>query len=244
MSWRADLPCTVPERDFGVHSAVYRRENPEFFQTFLEYGSDLEGCCYCFWVTRDDRRVGGIIIRPNHIEGLFVIPPFADAHAILAAVKPLLLHWSDRERDIEAVELLPYEVDLYYRLGFRPDCIRRHLIRPTESFDLSWDSHLDVRVPRDEDLQELAELHFDSFSGGVKPWGDYDLATHVEKAQAYFRHGGIFREASTILYDTERRTLAGSCLVYPDEGLAKVGFLAVRPGYRRRGLAAGMIRAR
>jgi len=43
---------SAPEREYGIHHAVYRRENPEFYQTYLEYGSDLEGIQYCFWVAR------------------------------------------------------------------------------------------------------------------------------------------------------------------------------------------------
>ena len=105
----------APERAFGIAYAVYRMANPEFFQTYLEYGSDLERLHYCFWVRKGSERVGRIIIRPNHIEGLFVIPPFAGAYDVLVAAQPVLLHWSDAAQD---------------NLGFLPGVERHSLCIP------------------------------------------------------------------------------------------------------------------
>lgn len=235
---------SAPERDFGVHAAVYRMANPEFFQAFLECGSDLEGLCYCFWVSRSRQRVGGIIIRPNHIQGLFVIPPFADACAILAAVKPLLLHWSDKEKDIEAAELLPSEVDLYYRLGFRADCIRRHLIRPTASFDIAWDEGLLLRPCQEAALGEMSQLFAESFRGAVGPYGRYTQEDFRRRVGAFLgsAQDGVFGEASTLIYEKSRGWLVGACLVGLVDGVPALGYLAVDVRYRRRHLATRMIR--
>ncbi|MHC4717745.1 MAG: GNAT family N-acetyltransferase [Planctomycetota bacterium] len=236
---------SAPEREYGIHHAVYRRVNPEFYQTYLEHGSDLEGIQHCFWVTKDARRVGGIIIRPNHVEGLFVIPPFTDAWSILAAARPLLLHWSDPSRDIEASEVFEHEVDLYYRAGFRLDCIRRHQIRPTGPCDVTWDDDLDVRTCQDGTLEDLCRLLVESFAGGVAHYGRY-TADDYRKRFATFPEGltndTIWGRASTLLYDRPTGRLIGACLVQMVDGVPAVGYVAVQPQWRRRKLATRMIR--
>ncbi len=97
-----------PEREFGINYAIYRNVNPDF-EDFLEYGSDLEGLNHCFWILRHRERIGGVIIRPNHIEGLFLKPPLVDRYEVLKAVLPILFSWSDMNREIEACDVMPYE---------------------------------------------------------------------------------------------------------------------------------------
>jgi len=235
---------SAPERDFGIHSAVYRSANPEFFQTFLEYGSDLEGLCYCFWVSRNGERVGGVIIRPNHIEGLFVIPPFTDDFGMLAAVKPLLLHWSEKEKDIQAIELLPFEVDLYLRLGFRSDCIRRHLIRPTARFEVTWEDDVDLRACEDGGIDDICRLFAEAFAGGVGQYGRYTQEDYRRRLHGFpgnKTRDTVFGEASTLIYDRQEGHLVAACLVGMVDQVPALEYLAVHPRYRRRKLAKRMI---
>jgi hypothetical protein len=97
---------SAPEREFGIHYAVCRNANPDF-DDFLEYGSDLEGLHYCFWVCQSHARIGGVILRPNHIEGLVLRPPHAQSYEVLQAVLPLLVSWSDRTKPVEAADVAP-----------------------------------------------------------------------------------------------------------------------------------------
>ena len=236
---------SAPEREFGIAYAVYRRANPEFFQTYLEYGSDLAGLHYCFWVRKDCQRVGGIIIRPNHIEGLFVIPPFAGAYDLLVAVQPILLHWSDAAQDTMAEDVLPHEVDLYHRLGFRADCIRRHMIRPTESFGVSWDPSLELESPGPQHESAIASLCCESFSGGVAKYGRYTLDEWRARFTGFAereKHGSTYDPgASTLVRETATGATVGVCLVLANasEGIGTVGWLAVSPRHRRKGRRPG-----
>lgn len=235
---------SAPHREYGIHHAVYRRENPEFYQTYLEHGSDLEGIQYCFRVARHGERVGGIIVRPNHVEGLFVIPPFTDAWSILSAVKPLLLHWSDRGKDIEAVEVFDHELDLYCRGGFRLDCIRRYQIRPTAPCSVTWDDDLDVRPCQQGTLEDLCQLFVESFAGGVGIYGRFTLHDYRKRFATFpgdMTDDTIWGRASTLLYDRATGRLVGACLVQMSDGVPAVGYMAVHPTHRRRKLATRMI---
>jgi len=154
---------SAPERAFGVHYAIYRRANPDF-EDFLEYGSDLEGLNYCFWILVKGERIGGLIVRPNHIEGLFLKPPYTERYQILRSVLPLLLSWSDRTFPVEAVDVMPHELAFYTRLGFRIIGGRRCYIRPTEAFDVTWPAGCEVSAPSTDHAQEIAALFRAAYS--------------------------------------------------------------------------------
>ena len=242
---------SAPERAFGINYAVYRNVNPEF-EDFLEYGSDLEGLNYCFWVIKRDVKVGGIILRPNHIEGLFVRPPQTEPFEVLQAVMPALLSWSDKGKPIEAVDVMPTEVGLYERLGFRIARRRRVYIRPTERFDVRWPSSYAATSPVQHDVRELAELFHAAFRDYPREWelGVYDLARWTERAAALVPVGmeGIRREASTVVRDVISKSVVGACLVSltpsrtrPGNSYAGVSMIGVHPEHRRQGIAKLMV---
>ena len=77
-----------------------------------------------------------MLIEPNVLSRLFIIPPFADMFEIVKLLKKLLVKWSDPSKNIYAYQI-PLEQSHYFEmLGFWPDKNRRWMIRPTEVFDL------------------------------------------------------------------------------------------------------------
>jgi ribosomal protein S18 acetylase RimI-like enzyme len=242
---------SAPEREFGINYAIYRNVNPEF-EDFLEYGSDLEGLNYCFWVLKRNVKVGGIIIRPNHIEGLFVLPPRREPFEVLQAVMPVLQSWSSEERPVEAVDVMPTELGLYERLGFRIARRRRVYVRPTERFEVHWPSGYVATSPVRHDVRELAELFHASFRNYPREWelGGYDLERWTTRVAALVPDGmeEVRRQASTVMRDATRQSVVGACLVSlkasrtrPDSSYAGVSMIGVHPEHRRRGIAKMML---
>jgi len=236
---------SAPERDFGVHYAIYRNINPEF-EDFLEYGSDLQGLNYCFWVRSGGQRIGGIIIRPNHVEGLFLRPPHTQAYEVLAAALPVLLAWSDKARPVEAADVMPHELELYRRLGFGTRSGRRVYIRPTERLNVHWESKYELGVPTPARATELAELFERAYSDYPPecPLGDLP-----HRAERDLNLTGLHAQATTLVYDRARALLVGACFVRlnplvtrPDINIPRVSDIAVHPEYRRRGLASQMLK--
>lgn len=242
---------SAPEREFGVHYAVCRNANPDF-EDFLEYGSDLEGLNYCFWIVVEHERIGGVIIRPNHIEGLFLRPPHTDRYGILQSVLPLLLSWSDKTQPIEATDVLPHELEIYTRLGFRIVGGRRCYIRPTEAFDITWEDRYELVTPGQQHLQEIAALFrlaYAGYPGALSSYSMEDWLRRTGRTLGASDISGLCDKASTLLYDRSQELAVGACLTRlsqfitrPDVRVPKVSDIAVHPEYRRQGLGSRMLK--
>lgn len=243
---------SAPERDFGINYAIYRNVNPDFDELF-DYGADLAGLNYCFWIVRDGEKIGGIIIRPNHIEGLFLRPPNVNGYDLLQRVLPLLVSWSDPAQPIEAVDVMPNELELYQRLGFRIHSGRRVYIRPTEPLDIDWPDGYEARGPLSTDVAEVAALFHMAYRDyprehGLGSYAPQQWVARTQKRLSDVDWPEVCRAASTLLYDAAGR-LAGACIirtsrsiVRPEVGYANVADIGVHPEHRRRGLAAAMLR--
>ena len=243
---------SAPEREFGINYAIYRNVNPEF-EDFLEYGSDLQGLSYCFWVLKHDVRIGGVIIRPNHIEGLFLRPPETNASEVLEVVMPVLRAWSDRDQPIEAADVMMPEVSLYEGIGFSIDRGRRVYVRPTETFEVRWPPEYEASQPTREDVSEVADLFHASFREYPPGWqlGSWDLERWTERTEKRLIPDDmpdLCRQASTLVRDRARGQVAGACLIAlrksitrPDNPYAGISMIGVRPEYRRKGLATRVV---
>ncbi len=242
---------SAPERAFGVHYAVYRQTNPDF-EDFLEYGSDLEGLNYCFWVQEENRNVAGVIIRPNHIEGMFLIPPKADHFAVLCRALPVLLAWSDKKAPIEAVDVTTQELEMYQRLGFRVTGGRRVYIRPTETLDVAWPSWCTAASPTVVDVPEIAGLFQVAYRGYAgKRLGQMDATEWERRVAKCFTAEvpEVCHRASSLIRDSGSGKVIGVCLVRlaceitrPDVRIPKVVDIAVHPERRRGQIGTCMLR--
>lgn len=241
----------APERDFGINYAVYRND-PEFDE-FLDYGADLEGLNCCFWIERRGQRIGGIVLKPNHIEGLFLRPPHVNAFEVLEAIMPLLHSWSDEMQSIKAQDVSPVELELYQRLGFRFAGSRRVYIRPTESFHVQWEDDYRIASPGREHVAQVSALFNVAYRGYANEWslssyGLDDWICRTEKRLCGVNLPEVCNQASTFVYDRAGERLVGACIVRlsrsivrPDTQYAKVADIAVHPVCRRRGIASRML---
>ncbi|MCC7409905.1 MAG: GNAT family N-acetyltransferase [Phycisphaeraceae bacterium] len=237
---------SAPDRDFGIHYAIYRNVNPEFDE-FLDYGADLQGRYYCFWILHRERRIGGVVLRPNHIEGLFLEPPHVDTCRTLRAILPLLRSWSDTSRTIEAVDVIPGELEVYQRLGFEKVAARRVYIRPTEPFEVVWPADLDVAPPMARDVGDVAELFQAAYRQYPAGWGlarysveDWRRRTGRRLEQADVPE--VCHRASTLIREQSSGRAIGCCIVRPEVRYAKVQDIGVHPDHRRGGVGARMLR--
>lgn len=217
------------------------------------YRSDLEGLNYCFWVFKQNVRIGGIIIRPNHIEGLFLQPPHSDPFEVLQAVMPLLRSWSDVNKPIEAADVMMSEVAYYERLGFRINRGRRVYVRPTQPFSIQWPVEYQTRLPTRNDVQEVAELFYASFRNYPQGWhlgayGPQDWQEFTEEALLPADMTDLCRQASLLIRDKARNLLIGACLANllqsvtrPENQYANIAMMGVLPEYRQKGLATRMV---
>ncbi|WBW96173.1 GNAT family N-acetyltransferase [Oceanirhabdus sp. W0125-5] len=198
----------------------------------------------CYWIKNNGEIVGGVIIAPNIICDMFLIPPFEEKFKVMKLLKRLLIEWSDKKKDIFAYEILNEEVNNYLKLGFRIMEKRCWLIRPTVEFDVKWDDRFRIEQVQAVKCDEMAQVYLEANIGGVDDNGQ-ELNDYVRRVGYYFKskeNTEIFHKASTLIYDNETNELVGVCLISMCEGWPLVFDVAVKPSYRRMGLATNMLK--
>lgn len=241
-------------QEWGVYYSVYF--NMEYNGFFRDQGLTMEHWRRKFWICRDNRRIGGVVVAPNVIFGLFFIPPFREGLAVVKLLKELLLVWSDRERRITAYEILPDQLDWFAQAGFWPGTFRcRWMQRPTERLQVAWDDDVTgvsprlAEGPKEEagliDAEAIGLLLYEGFKDGI----DADRrdqrtpAFHHEDVRHYSTQcNDDMLAASTLVYDRVANRLIGACLLSWEGTFPAVYTIAVHPAYRRRGIAAKMLK--
>ena len=223
---------------FAIHSAIYHFDSP-FDPNWEARLAHVGQPDHCFWIRLGSQRIGGLCVEPNSMSRLFSEPPLTDWYQVLGRLLPLLLHWSDRTTDVWARQVLPDQVEHFLRLGFQLHHSGLLMIRPTERFDVSWDSDLvghRLRLGREV---EIAELVTEGFGDG--PCRPGRIARMARFLQEYTDSRTVSRASTTIYYEPTG-ALVGACLVGLGHGWPYIENLVVCSGYRRRGLATRMLK--
>ncbi len=70
-------------RAFAACYVVYRNVDVDFLLSYEARRSEVLRMRNLFWITERGERIGGVIMWPNYIEGLFLIPPANDLYGVL-----------------------------------------------------------------------------------------------------------------------------------------------------------------
>jgi hypothetical protein len=143
-------------RYFAVYVVYY--QNVWFRHSFDQACSVMTDCDYCYWIEKDGKRIGGVLLESNFINCLFLMPPNNELDKVLQYIKALLIGWSDRSQEIVAPSIKPDQVRIFQKAGFRERETRRCMIRPTEIFEVHWDDRFIIKKPRPENEEELVQL--------------------------------------------------------------------------------------
>lgn len=230
-------------RYFAVYVVFY--QNVWFRQSFEKFCAILTDCDYCYWIEKDEKRIGGVLLESNFINCLFLIPPHNELDKVLSCIKPLLLRWSDRSIDILASSIKPDQIRNYQRAGFRERETRRCMIRPTEVYEVHWDSRFRQEKPRPENEEELVQLFREAFKGAAGSEGSMSVDELRENIKYYldnFCNDKVLQSASNLLYDKNSGTLAGASLVSLWEDWPNIYLVGTKPEYQGQGLASSMLK--
>lgn len=198
-----------------------------------------------YWIKEGEARIGGVLIEPNVLSRLFIIPPFENMFEVLKLLKRALGEWSDSSKNTYAYQISPDQWHYFEMLGFWPDKNRRWMMRPTEVFDFDWDDAILARTPKQSDNVEIAKLFYESFNGGLD--FQYEEYTHegwVSEVNEYFNGctQEILLEASTLIYDKTEKRLIGACLVSCVEEWPLIHTIGVDPSDRGNHIATTMLK--
>jgi ribosomal protein S18 acetylase RimI-like enzyme len=239
-------------KDWGIYYSVYY--NMEYNGFFKDQGLTMDNWRRKFWIYRGLHKIGGVVIAPNVIFGLFFIPPFNDEFNIMKLLKKTLLIWSDHTKNITAYEILSNQIDLFSRAGFWPGEYRcRWMQRPTETFNISWEDQFKIVSPdfsyvSDQKLlihaDEIGEFfyksYFNTISGIRRKWQSLDFFTSWTKNFPSESNEPL-RSASTLIYDSNSNQLVGACLVSLQDNYPAIYNIAVLPSYIGKGIATKML---
>jgi ribosomal protein S18 acetylase RimI-like enzyme len=235
----------APYLPFVKHWAVYRRLTEDFAQSFAGQASDLEGVTFCFWILLDGRPVGGAVLLPNNLGDLFLIPPFDNDFALMEAILPLLVRWSDEKKPIRAQGIADRHLATVQRFGFRLEESRHWMIRPAARLSTRFDDRFELRPLKPEDGPAIASLLEGSFAGGIGHYGAKDRQAHLASVLRFFEDyqaESPCGRASVGVRETKSDMLAAVCMVNLHKALPAVQFIAVAPEYRMHGLASNLLR--
>lgn len=240
------------ESEFGIHYAIYVDADEELTYSWNKLSHDTDWNENRFWIFKDNKRVGGVIIEPNFLSQFFVEPPYTvDKFSIISELHNPLLQWSDKNKKIFLYMIHPRDVDFYKRLGYRINFTRRMMIRPTERFeDIQWREDLIIKTPTIEDAAEVGKVLHESYTGGIH-YEEFSNNTEEEEIgyskefiEKYISTNSI--QASTLVYDRNTNELIGVCLAGKNDEdgneFSKISQVGVKPAYRGHGIAKSMIK--
>lgn len=253
LSNKYSLIKAIPE-EFAIYESVYGDKTNNRFavknwdlRLAISLDNPFAKTDSYYWIKDGDIKIGGVLIEPNVISRLFFIPTFTNIYEILKLLKKLLLKWSDSSQKIYAYQIPPEQCDYFEMLGFMPDKNRRWMMRPTEIFDVVWDSNLIIKTPIESDSEEIAKLLYESFKGGIDSHFDVQGNTyeaHLDLVNDFFNSctDKILRDASTLIYDRLDHKLIAACLISCVEEWPLVHTIGVNPEHRGKKLATTMLK--
>ncbi len=174
--------------EFSVYFAVYEvfETNIWFRQSFVTYCSVLKDCDICFWIKKDNFRIGGVLLDLNYMNCLFLQPPHNEYDLIIGKLKNLLLTYSDINKPIYVGTVKPDKVKYYQRAGFKSGESRRCMIRPTEEFHITWDCDYEIVSVTEDKKSDIAKLFTEAFSNEGESKDGTNFQRENESVEFYF----------------------------------------------------------
>jgi ribosomal protein S18 acetylase RimI-like enzyme len=135
----------------------------------------------CYWILKQNTRIGGLILKPNELAFLFFEPPFLDYNSAIRAISKLLQNISNLEKTTYAYRISLEFVDHFLRCGYYPNETRLRMIRTTEKFHIEWSEDLVVKVPEKQNIEQMAKIYLDAYAGSREEWLRLQESPNAEK---------------------------------------------------------------
>lgn len=236
----------IPE-EWARYHAIYRLSNFNEWMS-LSFKNDIDrykkGDCY-YWILKDDKRIGGAVIKPNILKCVFTIPPFHNSKELIE-----ILTWHVETISHKGMDIVINDADLrfveYYKnIGFFLERTEKIMVCPTNEFKVTWEDRYKIIVPEREHSEAMAKLYFEAYSNSKLNYiktQSYDF--QVSNVEVYFDHIkaiNVTNEWSTLIYDTVTNKFIGACIVGFVNELPYILDFVVHPDFQRKGLASKMI---
>ena len=229
---------------FVNHYTIYKNSNPFNRFSWEHHLYAITDKSPCYWIFEGGKRIGGVLMRPNLLTGLFLEPPFTDINRVVGILATTVREWSDPTLPIRAYGIVQWQYEAFTRHGFRLNEGKRNMIRPTEVLPYEFADEFEVITASAEYETQAAELLNAAFSGGAGL--PMSLEQHVDTARTFYgtliKKSEVMEKASSLVFDRFTGELVALCHVIEWEGWPMIDDIVVRPQYQGRGLATALLR--
>lgn len=234
--------------EWAKYHAIYRLSNFNEWMS-LSFQSDIDRykrADFYYWIVKNDKKIGGALIKPNLLKCMFTIPPF---HKIENMIKVLTLYAqsiSDKTKDMIIPDADLRLIKHYQSEGFKIERINKIMVCPTNEYNITWEERYMVIPPKVEHKEAMARLYFETYSKNKLEYiknQSYDF--QVSSVITYFDHiekTGVSNEWSTLVYDKASSRFIAACVVGLVNDLPYILDFVVHPEFQRRGIASKMMK--
>lgn len=240
--------CKANSEEWSRYHAIYRLSNfnewmPLSFQGEINRYIKVD---FCYWIIRNNKRIGGALIKPNMIKCIFTIPPFNNKEDLIKVLTSYTHSISDVNEDIIVPDADLHSIDCYKAVGFELQRVDKLMVCATSNFDIIWDDQYKVVIPERKHIEEMAELYYETYSKNKLLYiasQSYDF--QIENVKGYFDHAEVMKASmdwSTLIYDVKKNKLIGACTVSLVNELPYIFDFVVHPEYQGKGLATNIMK--
>lgn len=231
---------------FAVYQTIYSNSDIELWYDWKTRLKDTMWSDKCYFLMKNEEKIGGAIIDNGSIAYPFIILPYCDKMEFFKQLHKKVCEITNTGT-IYTSGMLAEDIPLLLTMGYRILRTRTAMIRPTDIYDVVLEGYT-LKIPTADDAADIAKIFLEAYFGGI----DYEVfgtPTMEECTQDVLENLKRYNDCNTIeqsciIYDNDKPVAA--CLIGGDpsvpNGFAGISEIAVIPKYRNRGLAAYMIK--
>ncbi|WP_425448301.1 GNAT family N-acetyltransferase [Dethiothermospora halolimnae] len=247
LEYNIQLKYQTPEVFFKYYSIYYGKKYSNYY--FRKSSEELlEKVKYIdsgYFILKGEKIIGGVLIKPNFISDLFIVPPYDDYGEILEKVLKLLKTISNKNEDILVQEVVEELVPLYESKGCKIGQQGFWMIRPTEEIEYTVPDNYIVNPIVEEDKGEIASVIVEAYkanpsfrSVGTKK----DYIGGIESFIKNHKNNKVLDDSSKVVINRDTKEIVGVCSHMEFEGFPLITQLAVKPGHQGKGIGSYLLK--
>lgn len=198
-----------------------------------------------YLILKDDKVVGGVLLKPNFMADLFIVPPYNDYEFICDKVIKYLKKISGKDKNILIQEVLEEYLPFYESKGCAIFEDGFWMTRPTEPMESTVPENYDAKAVSEEYKEGIAELLIAAYSANpafksVDSKESY--MEHVDSAIKYSKDNTALYNSSRVVICRDTNQVVGSCLHMEFEELPLIMSFAVSPEHQGKGIGSYLIK--
>lgn len=241
------LVYTNPEEFAKYYIVYYGHKYSDYYfkhapATLLERANLLNAG---YFILKNDRLVGGVLLKPNYMRDLFVVPPYRDYDDLCGKVLDYLDSISNKEEKLFIHEVVEEHVSSYLKRGFGIQEKGFWMIRPTEPMIPFLPTEYKSKSILEEDKYELADMLMEAYKANsaikiVDSKARY--VKHIEFVLEQGKNNEVIYNSSRAVFHKATGEMAGMCLHMEFEALPLIMSFAVKPHHQGKGIGSYLLR--